>query len=338
MKPMDNFRKIIISGTFTLGILLFPGSVLAATDIDIDFPTPPGPIITETNILPGNVFTRTVTITKLNDNSDVGLMLRLDRMNSTGTYNLESKILVKIQRLSDSEFLILPGGSKEKTLESLYDYLDSLNSDAFQFDSISGLTNSTYQYKLWFTFDPLTDNNYQGKSTTFDILMGIYTQDATPTTDGGGHNNNNGGGGGGNDPAGAGLASPGLLGLTEAITGPTGGGVIGPGEVQGAAEEEVAGAETGCSQWPLWIWILILAAYLGIFNALSFYKLKERKDFRWFGEIALTAGGLLLWVYYDKCDWYPWFPYAGAVLGGASYGYYYYTLKKLLSAATGQVK
>jgi hypothetical protein len=122
--------------------------------------------------------------------------------------------------------------------------------------------------------------------------------------------------------------------------GTTGGGVVGSGEVEGeeGATSEVAGAETGCNEWPLWVWILILAGYTGIFNALSFYKLKERKDFRWFWQAALTAGAFLLWVYYDKCDWYLWFPYAGAVLGGASYGYYYYMLKKLLAAGVDQIK
>jgi cysteine-rich repeat protein len=122
--------------------------------------------------------------------------------------------------------------------------------------------------------------------------------------------------------------------------GTTGGGVVGPGEVEGeeGALPEVAGAETGCNEWPLWVWLLILVGYLGAFNALSFYKLKEQKDFRWFWEAALTAAGFLVWVYYDKCDWYPWFPYAGAVLGGTSYGYYYYTLKKLLAAGVDQIK
>jgi hypothetical protein len=213
----------------------------------------------------------------------------------------------------------MPNGNTEQ-------FLSEINDDPFTFDTIHGPDGNTKTYELTATFDANAGNEYQGKTVIFDIIAGIHT---TPTA--------SGGGGGGAPETGL-LAGTFTAGVTPG--GPTGGGIVGPGEVQGAegATPEVAGAETGCSEWPLWVWLLILAGYLGVFNALSFYKLKEKKDFRWFWEAALTAAGFLVWVYYDKCGWYPWFPYAGAVLGGTSYGYYYYTLKKLLSQASGQIK
>jgi hypothetical protein len=316
-------KKIIFSGIFTLGILFFPGAVLAATDISVAFPNSPGPMITETNILPGDVFTRTVTITKIN-NDDKALMLRLDRMNPIGTYNLESKILVKIQRLPGGPFLPLPGGGTEKNLESLYNYLDSSNSDAFQFDSISGLTGSTFQYKMWFTFDPMTDNYYQGKSTTFDILMGIYTAETTDTTDNGGHHHNNGGG-----PPGG----PGLLLFTGGRTtqGQTQGTETTEEEKQGVTREgqnpEVAGEITTCKSWPLWVWILAIVIFALNFwrNARKNYK---NEKYKWIHPLVWTIIAVIFWYYFDKCREYRWFLYDSIIIAIASHFIYLYYLRK----------
>ena len=165
-------------------------------------------------------------------------------------------------------------------------------------------------YKVKVEFDDGAGNEFQDEKVKFDMVFG-----AKPV-----------------------LAAAPLPLRAGQAAGPAGGGVVGPGEVQGAVEEEVAGAETACSEWPLWVWLLILAIYAGAFNYISFYNYKERKEVRWFWQLALTVAVYLIWLYFDKCDWYLWFPYALIVLGLASYWYYLHRLRKIVSENQEQIK
>lgn len=328
----NKFRKIKFgywTAAFVFSLAFLPSVALAGTNIDTDLPT--GSIITENNILPGNVFSRTATITKLNDNPDVGLMLRLDRMNLTGIYNLESKILVKIQRLSDGHFLPLPDGSFEKTLESLYDCMDAANNNAFQFDAISGNANSVFQYKIWFTFDPLADNNYQGKNTEFNVSLGIYSAPHVAATATHHHRRNRGGGGGTPAPT----AAPLFAGLTAAETagGTTTEEIIPPseenvpGEIKG---EQIAGKEE-CAPVAWWIFALILLAYLFVMCFNLFYRIEESKNIRWFWEAVYTVLALVGWYYLDRCRTNVWFVYVMLISGFILYLVYLYLFKKKIS-------
>lgn len=306
-----------------------PRFALAAVDIDTDLPA--GPLISESNILPGNVFVRTVIITKLNATSPLGLMLRLDRTNSTG--NLESKILVRIQRLSNGQFLSLPGGGTEKTLESLYNYIDAANSNAFQFDSISGGASETFSYKLWFTFDSLADNNFQGKTTVFNLSAGIYSAPSTnSSSNNGGGGSNNGGGGGGGGTGGT-LANPILRFLGLANGGATAGAETSNGEQQGIVEgqagetPEVAGAVTVCESWPLWVWILALIIFTLNFwrNARKNYT---QEKYRWIFPLVWTILAVAFWYFFDKCRIYQWFLYFSIIIAIVSHFVYLYFLRR----------
>lgn len=115
--------------------------------------------------------------------------------------------------------------------------------------------------------------------------------------------------------------------------GPTGGGVVGPGgEVQGAqaaGPEEVAGAQSQqCSEWPLWVWILLMLGYTGIFNALNFLAYRRIKETHWFGQAVAAAAGFLVWYWFDKCRFHNWFPYTLGIVSIASFWYYLHKLKE----------
>lgn len=328
----NKFRKIKFghwTAAFVFSLAFLPSVALAGTNIDTDLPT--GSIITENNILPGDIFSRTVTIIKLNDNLNVGLMLRLDRMNSTGTYNLESEILVKIQRLSDGYFLPLPGGSFEKTLESLYDYTNAANSNAFRFDTISGNANSVFQYKIWFTFDPLADNNYQGKNTEFNVSLGIYSAPPVAKTTADHHRRHRGGGGDGGAATPAITASFASL-AAEQAAGETAGEITVSEE--GAPGEEVEGAVAGeeeCVPVAWWIFALMLLAYWVVMYFNLFYRIEESKNVRWFWEAVYTVLALVGWYYLDRCRTNVWFVYAMLVSGFVIYLAYLYFFKKKIN-------
>ncbi|HAI74219.1 MAG TPA: hypothetical protein DCS28_01810 [Candidatus Moranbacteria bacterium] len=276
-------KYYLLPAIFILGLFLTPCFAIAAVDIDVNFPDPAGSIITETNILPGDFFTRTITITKFSDKANVGLMLRMDRMNSTGMHELESKILVRIQSLSNGQFVFLPGGATEKTLASLYDYLDATNNDAFQFDSISGNIGSTFQYKIWFTFDPLADNHYQGKSTVFDILLGVYSTDLN--TDGGHRhsNNNTGSSSDNNSDGGDATVISQTTGASGSATGDATAGADANNMQQGeepgitkGEQTEATDAEAGYFGWPLYIWFFCALIIFGLMSyGYYFYKLRR---------------------------------------------------------------
>lgn len=330
MIMLFRYKKVIFSGIFTLGILFLPGAVLAAVDIDTDLPT--GPLVSETNVLPGDVFTRTVTIQKTSDVSPLSLMIKFTRTNSIETYNLESKILVRIQRLSDDVFLTLPGGGTEATLESLYDYIDAANDNAFGFDTISGTSGSTFQYKLWFTFDPSTGNEYQKKETVFDISAGIYTvptilktTDDGDDDDGGRRRRRRGGGGPLTNPTGGFFR--GFPGVTGTIAGEeTNEGESGIAGGEGE-NPEIAGEETTCRYWPVWVWILSIVVFALNFwrNARKNYK---QEKYRWIFPLTWTIAAAAFWYFFDKCREYYWFLYGSIIIAILSHFIYLYYLRK----------
>lgn|GEM_PF-6291729 len=121
--------------------------------------------------------------------------------------------------------------------------------------------------------------------------------------------------------------------LTTGGTGTTGGTTQG-GEVQGENTENnpegtsneggnVLGEETqGCQSWPLWIWIVLVLAFSGIFNYVIFNGLQEIKKLKWLWPSIWTIISLGVWYYYDNCRAYKWFPYTYLIIVVLSYIYY----------------
>ncbi|MFA4818102.1 MAG: hypothetical protein WC608_05310 [Parcubacteria group bacterium] len=316
---LNIFSAIVVSAFVFAFLPALPAQ--AGPDISVSFGA--GFPLNKINAAPGDSVSGNFAVTNHTGDTQ-SLMINLKIQQGVWqalTDNIEEKLLIKIKK-PNGTFATMPNGNTEQ-------FLSEINDDPFTFDTIHGPDGHTKTYELSATFDVNAGNEYQGKTVIFDIIAGIHT---TPTASGGG----GGGGGGGGAP------ETGLLAVTftagGAPGGLTGGGVIGPGEVQGAVEEEVAGAETGCSEWPLWVWLLILAIFTGVFNYISFYNYKERKDFRWFWQLALTVAVFLVWLYFDKCDLYLWFPYVLIILGLVSYWYYLHRLRKAVAEEQGQIK
>lgn len=104
------------------------------------------------------------------------------------------------------------------------------------------------------------------------------------------------------------------------------------GQVEGAQNNpEIAGAEKSCEEWPLWVWILMLLAYLGIISFSSFYKLKEDKNLRWVRQVVELAVILFIWYFYEACRLYKWFPWTAVIGGVAVYALYLIMRKKFYS-------
>ncbi|HPN96786.1 MAG TPA: hypothetical protein PLK35_03390 [Candidatus Moranbacteria bacterium] len=337
---MDKFKKILASSIFSLGILFLPSAVLAGTNIDVDFPDPPGPIITETNILPGDVFQRTVTVTKMNDTNQT-LMMRFDADGVTEQYSLAKKMLVKIKRMSGTvEFVDMPNGTKEQTLEELYDYQSGDDDGAFDFDVISGSAGSTFPYQIQFTFDPLTDNNFQGKSTVFDISMGIFSEssndvDDDDDDDDDGHKRHH-------QNQTTALVTGGLfssiLGGAPESSGEEVQGVTTPEEGGGIGEgSEIAGETATCVSWPLWVWILAFAVFILNFwrNARKNYK---EEKYKWIFPFIWTFIAVVFWYFFDKCREYKWFLYLSLIGAILSHFIYLYMLKRKVNKGIDKIE
>ena len=92
-----------------------------------------------------------------------------------------------------------------------------------------------------------------------------------------------------------------------------------------AGDETVAGAnDQKCASWPQWVWVLLLAAYLAIFNWLSFANFKAQLTKHYVWQTILTAGILAIWFYFDFCHTANWLPWTALIGGIASFGYYVY--------------
>lgn len=336
---MNKFRKNIFwSAIFILGLSFIPAGVFAATNIDTDLPT--GPIITENNILPGDTFSRTVTITKLSDvEKDEVLMIRFDaREEESQPYALSQKILVSIKKVYDNgKLAILPNGTTQQPLEELYDiYADPAdpnnNNGAFEFDTVYGIAGSPFQYQILFTFDPATeDKNFQNSSTVFDISMGIYSNNTQAQDDDGGDDGHNRHHAARTTQTQTAVVS-GALGLagTTQTAGIVGGAEIPEGnqEMEKQKELELGASTTKCTEWPFWVWILILIGYVVVLNTNFHYKLKEKV--RWFLPLVWTTGIFLVWYYFEKCRLYAWYPYAILIIAILSFFVYLSWIKKKL--------
>ena len=335
----DKFRKI--KNWFpvcVLGFLFFPGVILAATNIDTDLPTVP--LITENNILPGDTFSRTVTITKLSDGGrSETLLIRFDAQEAESqAYDLSKKMLVSIKRVYDGKLMILPNGKTQQSLEELYDiYADpndpNNNNGAFVFDTIYGIANSTFEYQILFTFDPATeDRNFQGQATNFDLSMGIYSSNTQAQADdgggGGGHNRHHHKGNGSNASGSSGLINA-LFNQAGLVTGAANG--DNQPEVKGESTPPEGTTEgvsvAACHGWPKWVWILALVIF-----TLNFWR-NIRKNYKagkvkWIFPLVWTIVAVVFWYFFDKCREYQWFLYGSIIIAIISYFIYLWRLKK----------
>lgn len=293
-----NKIKLVIIGVL-FSILALGLASAARAEIKIEADFEDDPLFDVENAYPGYSKTKEIEVTNAGTEAQD---LYINIKNTTND-DFADQIKFYLKDKSSGNYLI--GGSGDRfTLKEIDDA-----GDVFVERLEPGESN---RYEMKLKMDENAGNEFQDEKTEFDIAFGFTGEPVSP-----------------------GAPLPLRPGTVEGGT--AGGGVVGPGEVQGA-EQEVAGAETGCNEWPLWVWLLILAIFTGVFNSISFYNYKERKEVRWFWQLALTAAACLLWLYFDKCDWYLWLPYALIILGLVSYWYYMYRLRKAVAEEHGQIK
>ena len=133
------------------------------------------PLVFETNILPGDKFTRGFFVKK-KDKFDQVLTMRFKRKMTSRQNILARKINVRLKRISDGKFLRLPNGRTTMSLAGLYAFHDPRYSDSFMFDKIFGSAGSKHEYELTFEFSPKAGNRFQKMMTRFDLSVGIFSK------------------------------------------------------------------------------------------------------------------------------------------------------------------
>jgi hypothetical protein len=319
---MKNLAKIFLFA-FLFGIFSITPKVFADSVSPVSVSLTSGFPISETNLAPGDIIYREFTVTK-NDDTSQDLMILFSETPGdwiTGSYDLKDRMTLKIQKPNGS-FSTLPNGKDEELLKDIYLYQDSGNSNAFKFDTVTGNIGQSYTYKLQFAFDPLAGNEFQAKKTVFGVSVGIFSQPPSDviTTD----NDDGEGDDGGRNGGRRNLPVTGIIRTTNpavASVGQVGGAEI-PSEetIGGKPSSEVEGVEVGCSEWPFWVWILILIGYVAILNTNFYYKLREKV--RWFLPMVWTSVIFLVWYYFEKCRLYPWYPYAILIIAILSFFVY----------------
>lgn len=315
MKKMFRlFKPAIFILTVFASAAVFASQAQAAPVVSTAFGA--GFPISETNMAPGQIFTRQFTVTN-NTGDAQSLMINFSKSTDSG---IAQKISVKIQK-PDATFSVLPNGADTELLSDIYVF-----NNAFVFDTLSGPVGNASTYTLIFNFDINAGNEFQSKETVFDLMVGIDAVPARITS----HHHGDGGSSGGGGGTGGGIIT------TTVVGGPAGavaGAVITTPEQggQGVGNQEgqgqVAGEETQCSEWPLWVWILIMLIYLGLVSLSSFYKYKEDNDLRWVQQSVELIAVLLIWYFYDVCRLYVWFPWV-AIIGGVGLYILYLNMRK----------
>ena len=278
-------------------------------------------IIDESNILPGDSFTRKIIITnKTPETRNVKIRFSSTSYSSFNT-GLESEILVEIKKSNGDPIVFpFPAGT---TLKSLYDEtaerdFDTLGSGALQ------------RYKVIFTFNPLATDQSKTR-TRFDITLGIYS-DVVPTDDD--EDGEDEEDAPNDDPV---ISQQGLFsrvfgtettptepGATEGVqtTDEEQQGLLGEGQ-----ENKVAGAVTTCKGWPLWVWILSIIIFALNFwrNARKNYKAEK---YKWIHPLIWTILAVLFWYFFDKCREYIWFWKGSVGIAIVSHFIYIWFLKQ----------
>jgi len=325
---MKNLAKIFLFA-FVFGLFSIAPKALAAVSVTLGERFP----ISAENLAPGDIIERDVFVTK-DDTSLEDLMILLTETGdwSTGTNDLKDRMSLKIQKPNNTYtvFPMLLGGGDSASLKGIFAYSDTDNSNAFKFDTVNEVTVSPSVYKLQFTFDPLAGNDFQAKKTEFSVSVGIFSQppSAVITTDNNNGNNNN------NNNNRRRIANPAVTGIIRTATpvmvsaGQVGGAETPTGNNIGNGETpEVAGAENaGCTEWPLWVWILMLVGYVAVINTNFYYEAKEKV--RWFLPLVWTTAIFLVWYYFEKCRLYPWYPYAILIIAILSFFAYLSWMRK----------
>lgn len=178
MHPAIN-KKIISIFSFILAAgLFFAGSALAGTGLSVEFQSQP--LFSDANFMPGNTVTRWVKVT---NNTAETKPVATQAINYSG------------DDLSRSLNIVI----REKGGIDLYSksLLDFYNGGEIYLSNIGPGISKEYEFEISFLKD--AGNNWQGKSTSFDIGVGFQGQIQQQTYGSNGGGSGGGGGGGAGD-------------------------------------------------------------------------------------------------------------------------------------------
>lgn len=151
-----------------LGLCLgwvMPAQAVDPDLIDVVEITGTNPIVVEGNILPGDTFTRTLTVKNLTTiPQDIAVRFDLDADGQivwVPGFELEDVLKVQIKNLTTDAVIALPGAGK----------LGDLDAFVLALGSLPG--NETYQYQITVEFDINAGNEYQRTQVRFNLMLGI---------------------------------------------------------------------------------------------------------------------------------------------------------------------
>ncbi|MDD5146322.1 MAG: fibronectin type III domain-containing protein [Candidatus Pacebacteria bacterium] len=177
---MFKFIKQLSLGFLLVGGLLLTASACNATGaLVVQFEKTP--LFSEANFLPGNILTRWAKVT---NNDTTSHKIAAETINETDPDHFASQLDLTIKEASTTLF--------SGTLADFFAVGEKILSDL--------PAGQTTQYDFTIAFKPGADNNYQGKTLGFDMIIGFQGGETScPSCDGDGetHGSQLSGGGGG---------------------------------------------------------------------------------------------------------------------------------------------
>jgi len=170
-KIMNRLSKIIlIISIAVFGFWFLPSTFARAADLEVQFEQ--APLFSETNFLPGQSVSRWVKVTNNSSQSQKiatevvnypGFILSTPRPHSIPSGDLSRALSIVIKEKGGSD---LYGGSTGE--KYLYDFYQ--NGETYLSDISSGGAEE-YEFEITFPFEK--ENEWQGATTTFDIVIGF---------------------------------------------------------------------------------------------------------------------------------------------------------------------
>ena len=145
----------VLSGVFPFG------NIVMANDEDLIVEFEQEPLFSETNLSPGNSVTRWIKVSN-NSGSTQKIAIKADNIQECS----EEKCL------SDSLEIVIKEGIKEGGTELYNDSLTQFYDEGEIFLSELASDNNT-QYDITVIFNEIAENEYQDKSTGFDLVIGF---------------------------------------------------------------------------------------------------------------------------------------------------------------------
>ena len=172
-------KKIIILVALISGFLFAGTNVLAVSSpLSVEFQN--DPLFKEANFLPGDSVTRWVKVTNTSGQTQQVLTQATDYPNPILSDDLCHALMITISK-EDTD---LYGGSSPTGPKTLCDFYQDSNPNPIYLSDINN--GQTIQYDFTISFPPDKGNEWQGKTTYFDIVIGFGQREGGGETPSGG--------------------------------------------------------------------------------------------------------------------------------------------------------